>query len=57
MIDSELREGKNITPADMTNAARILKSLGCVRDKNQTRNPITGKKVRLWNLPQAGSPS
>ena len=57
LIDSELRDGKNITPADMTNAARILKSLGCIRDKNQTRNSITGKRSRLWNLPQADSPN
>ena len=56
LIDSELREGKNITPADMNNAARILKSLGCVRDKHQTKNPITGARPRLWSLPQADSP-
>ena len=56
MIDSELRDGKNITPADMNNAARILKSLGCVRDKNQTKNTITGVRSRLWSLPQADSP-
>ena len=56
LIDSELRDGNKITQADMTNAATILKSLGCIRDKNQTKNPITGKKVRLWNLPQADSP-
>ena len=56
LIDSELREEKNITPADMNNAARILKSLGCVRDKHQTKNPITGARPRLWSLPQADSP-
>ncbi len=56
LIDSELRESNKITPADMNNAARILKSLGCVRDKNQTRNPITGERPRLWNLPQTDSP-
>ena len=56
LIDSELREGNKITPADMNNAARILKSLGCVRDKNQTRNSISGVRSRLWNLPQTDSP-
>ena len=57
LIDSELRDGKNISQADMTNAARILKSLGCIRDENQTRDSITGKRARLWNLPQADSPN
>ena len=43
---------------DITNAIRELdKSLGCIRDKNQTRNSITGKRSRLWNLPQADSPN
>ena len=56
LIDSELRDGNKITPADMNTAARILKSLGCIRDKNQTRNSITGDRKRLWNLPQADSP-
>ena len=56
LIDSELRDGNKITQADMTNAATILKSLGCIRDKNQTRNSITGKRARLWNLPQVDSP-
>ena len=40
----------------MNNAARILKSLGCVRDKHQTKNPITGARPRLWSLPHADSP-
>ena len=57
LIDSELRESKNITPADLNNAARILKSLGCVRDSHQTKNTITGVRSRLWSLPQADSPS
>ena len=57
LIDSELRDGNKITPADMNTAARILKSLGCIRDKNQTRNSITGVRSRLWNLPQADSPN
>ena len=56
LIDSELREGNKITPADMNNAARILKSLGCVRDKNQTRNSISGVRSRLWSLPHTDSP-
>ena len=56
LIDSELRDGNKITPADMNNAARILKSLGCVRDKHQTKNPITGARPRLWSLPHADSP-
>jgi len=57
LIDSELRDGNRITPADMNTAARILKSLGCVRDNHQTRNPITGERPRLWTLPQADSPN
>ena len=56
LLDSELREGNKITPADMNNAARILKSLGCVRDKNQTRNSISGVRSRLWSLPHTDSP-
>ena len=56
LIDSELRDGNKITPADMNNAARILKSLGCVRDKNQTRNSISGVRSRLWSLPHTDSP-
>ena len=55
LIDSELRDGNKITAADMQNAARILKELGCIRDKNQTKNPITGERPRLWSLPQADS--
>ena len=55
LIDSELRDGNKITAADMQNAARILKELGCVRDKNQTKNPITGERPRLCSLPQADS--
>ena len=51
LIDSELRDGNKITKADMQNAARILKELGCVRDKNQTKNPITGERPRFWTLP------
>ena len=56
LIETELREAKNITSADMNNAARILKSLGCVRDKNQTRNSISGVRSRLWSLPHTDSP-
>ena len=51
LIETELREAKNITSADMNNAARILKSLGCVRDSHQTKT-ATGIRSRLWSLPQ-----
>ena len=51
LIDSELRDGNKITPADMNTAARILKSLGCVRDNHQTKNSISGVRSRLWTLP------
>jgi predicted P-loop ATPase len=57
LIETELREAKNITTADMNTAARILKSLGCVRDKHQTKNSETGIRSRLWSSPQADSPS
>ena len=57
LIDSELRDGNKITPADMNTAARILKSLGCVRDNHQTKHKITGIRSRLWSSPQANSPS
>jgi len=56
LIDSELRDGNKITPADMNTAARILKSLGCVRDNHQTKNSISGVRSRLWTLPQSDSP-
>ena len=51
LLDSELRDGNKITPADMNTAARILKSLGCVRDNHQTKNSISGVRSRLWTLP------
>ena len=57
LIETELREAKNITSADMNTAARILKSLGCVRDNHQTKHKITGIRSRLWSSPQANSPS
>ena len=52
LIDSELRTEATITQKDMNDVAAILRSLGYVRDKNQTTNSITKERHRLWSLAQ-----
>ena len=52
LIDSELRTEATITQKDMNDVAAILRSLGYVRDKNQTTNSITKERFRLWSLAQ-----
>ena len=52
LIDSELRTEATITQKDMNDIAAILRSLGYVRDKNQTTNSITKERSRLWSLAQ-----
>ena len=52
LIDSELRTEATVNQKDMRDVAAILRSLGYVQDKNQTTNPITNARSRLWQLAQ-----
>ncbi len=51
LIGSELRTRENMKQPDNREAAKVLKQLGCVQDKNQTI--INGHRHRYWRKPGA----
>ena len=49
LVGSELRTKENIKSNDSREAAKVLRELGCVQDKNQT--VVNGMRHRYWRTP------